>query len=133
MLLIILLAMASCASSESRELDLLGKWDVTDFVANMPGVDHLTLAGGKKIAIETDYTFSKDGTMTTHLKSEGVDIEGTWEYDKASKMLTIKDQFGPGGETTESKYSIKESSENEIEWHQDMGDFGNTITYLKKY
>ena len=132
--LLFLFIMCASGNGNDGKLSLIGKWDVVDFEANMPQVDRVTIGGGEMIALATDYTFTQDGKMITHLKSEGVDITGSWEYDSTTKTLTTTDKFGPEGQTVEAKHAVISSSESKMEWHQKLGGgLGSTITYLEKY
>ena len=125
----LLLSMCSSETKEAGKLNLIGKWDVVEFVADMPKVDVITIQAARELAMETDYQFDDNGHVTTYMKSENAEINGTWNYDKKSNTLTIKNEFGPA-----SNSKIISFSDTEMQWYDEIGGgLGSTTTHLKKY
>lgn len=125
--LVIMTVVTFLFPSTNKE-EIFGSWKVVDVQMNMPSVDNITLAGGKRYAMCSRYEFNADDEFTYHIDCDSVTVHGTWTYESEHKTITTKLEYGPP-----ENERIDSIQGEYMWWTKDVGPLGTIKTKLKKY
>lgn len=125
LILLCVLLNPSC-SSELKEEGIIGTWRITNFNSNT-NLSPALIASTKELAVTYVYRINKDYTFEQKDAYYSGSHFGVWELDLERSQ--IKFRFGGVEDKLESVYEISEFNEDEMQWIEDMKEFGqNTIT-----
>lgn len=111
-----------------QEPTVVGEWQVSNFKANIPGLDLMMISDARDYALSCSYELKEDQTCKRTSKENSV--VGTWGFNSDSTEIQMNypdDPFGP----TEN-YKLDKLMPSTMTWSQDQGGMGDIQLMLSR-
>lgn len=118
--IVILISFISC-STDIKDSDFVGKWSIIEYnTDNTKGLSKELIKGAKDIAMNSTYLINEDNTFSSMIG--GSSNQGTWEFDKDSKTLSLNGFSNKPGSS--EKFIVDKISKSKIYTSQKIPGFG---------
>tara|TARA_R110002073_G_scaffold306012_4_gene475146 strand:+ start:9266 stop:9625 length:360 start_codon:yes stop_codon:yes gene_type:complete len=118
--------MYSCSQGSFDKKEIIGKWKVIEFNANMKDLSPAIIRGAKEIALSSSYEFKKDSTYSFNSSIEN--FEGKWALENKNIIMTFSSEYEKNGV---EKYEVVNLSNGGMTWKTEF-ESEKTETVLSK-